>query len=107
MKLPGFEWFYGVDFSGAKKAGDAIWVAEAVPRSRPPRLRLVSLRSLTQLCGSPERGPALQYLVRMIRESENALWAFDFPFGLPIELFPDGVCWEKQFAFLHEWAEDA
>jgi hypothetical protein len=107
MMLPTFERIYGVDFSGAKRAGDAIWVAEAAPRSRPPWLRLVSLRSLTSLCGTPERGPALRHLVGMIRASENALWAFDFPFGLPVELFPAGATWAEQFAFLHEWEDDA
>jgi hypothetical protein len=107
MKAPTFERIYGVDFSGAKLAGDAIWVAEVLPRRRPPRLRLSSLRSLTALAGTPERGPALRHLVGMIRASENALWGFDFPFGLPVELFPDGTTWAEQFAFLHEWADDA
>jgi hypothetical protein len=107
MTMPTFERVYGVDFSGAKRAGDAIWVAEAVPRGRSPRLRLTSLRSLTDLCGTPERGPALRHLVAMIRASEGALWAFDFPFGLPVELFPDGAPWAEQFAFLAEWGEDA
>jgi hypothetical protein len=107
MMLPAFKRVYGVDFSGAKRAGDAIWVAEAVPRRRPPRLRLTSLHSLTQLCGTPERGPALRHLVGMIQASQNALWGFDFPFGLPVELFPEGSTWAEQFAFLQEWGDDA
>src|SRR5689334_15849518 len=107
MRLPPIKRVYGVDFSGAKRAGDAIWVAEAVPRRRPPRLRLAALRSLTDLCGTPERGPALRHLVGMIRASEDALWAFDFPFGLPVELFPDGAAWAEQFAFLQAWGDDA
>ena len=44
MRLPTFERFYGVDFSGAKKAGDFIWVAEVLPVRAPAAL-------LT--CGSP------------------------------------------------------
>jgi hypothetical protein len=107
MTVPTFERVYGVDFSGAKRAGDATWVAEVVPRSRRPWLRLTYLRSLTRLSGTPERGPALRHLVGMIRASENALWAFDFPFGLPVELFPCGAAWAEQFSFLTGWGEDA
>ena len=43
----------------------------------------------------------------MVQESEAALWGFDFPFGLPVELFPEGSDWPAQFAFLHEWGEEA
>src|SRR5262249_24416077 len=107
MQLPAFERVYGVDFSGARRAGDAIWLAEALPRRRLPRLRLASLRSLTQICGTSERGPALRHLVTMVRESEAALWAFDFPFGFPVELFAEGATWAEQFSFLTEWGEDA
>jgi hypothetical protein len=107
MRLPPFKRVYGVDFSGAKRAGDAIWVAVTVPRRRPPRLRLAALRSLTDLSGTPERGPALRHLVEMIRASEDALWAFDFPFGLPVELFPGGAAWAEQFSFLRAWGDDA
>ena len=52
MILPKFDRFYGVDFSGAKKAGDNIWVAELVPTRTKPGFRLTSLRSMTSLCGT-------------------------------------------------------
>ena len=107
MRTPDFERFLGVDFSGAKKAGDFIWVAEVVPRSRRPRLRLVSLRPLTAMCGTSERSAALAHLVELILGSGRALWGFDFPFGLPVELFPAGTPWTDQFAFLSEWGDDA
>src|SRR4051794_15592980 len=53
MRLPTFERFYGVDFSGAKRAGDFIWVAEVTPFRRG--FSLAALRSLTELCGTAER----------------------------------------------------
>ncbi|AMV23978.1 hypothetical protein VT84_06255 [Gemmata sp. SH-PL17] len=107
MKLPVLEHFFGVDFSGARQAGDFIWVAELEPHPRPPRLALTSLRPLSAICGTAERAPALAHLVGSILESERALWGFDFPFGLPVELFPKGTPWEEQFAFLSEWEDDA
>ena len=107
MKLPAFERFHGVDFSGARKAGDFIWVAELVPTRRRPGLVLASLNSLTSLCGTPDRAAAHRHLVAMVLASERALWGFDVPFGLPVELFPAGAPWADQFAFLHEWEEDA
>lgn len=105
MKLPTFDRIYGVDFSGARKAGDALWVAELHPVESA--LHLTSLRSMTSLCGTAERAAALAHLVGMVRASTGALWGCDFPFGLPIELFPDGAPWDDHFTFLGEWGEEA
>ncbi|MBX9625395.1 MAG: DUF429 domain-containing protein [Gemmataceae bacterium] len=106
MRLPDFERYYGVDFSGAKKAGDAIWVAEVRPRKRGLP-RLVALDRMTTLCGTADRGPALGHLVGMISASSGALWGCDFPFGLPLELFPKEAAWDDHFTFLGEWGEEA
>jgi hypothetical protein len=105
MQLPYFERFYGVDFSGARKAGDNIWVAELIPARH--RFKLTDLRSIAAYCGTADREPALRYLVELVRSSDAALWGFDFPFGLPVELFPRGTPWADQFAFLAAWEEDA
>ncbi|OWK46555.1 DUF429 domain-containing protein [Fimbriiglobus ruber] len=112
MRLPIFEQFFGVDFSGAKKAGETIWVARLEPVSRSrrrkvPPFRLTSLDRLDTLAGTADRGPALRFLVNHVLVSEAALWGFDFPFGLPVELFPDRTPWLAQFAFLAEWEEAA
>jgi hypothetical protein len=113
MRPPCFETYYGVDFSGARKAGDATWVAELTPaprRGRRPASRpfvLSSLRRMTAVCGTADRGPVLKSLVELVLASEAALWGFDFPFGLPVELFPDGTRWTNQFEFLTGWAGDA
>jgi hypothetical protein len=89
-----FGHIWGVDFSGARLAGRYIWLARCeVTRGR---LRLVELDSLESLCGTAEREAALAWLVRTIRGSRSALWAIDFPFGLPVEIFPPGASWQDQ-----------
>jgi hypothetical protein len=105
MRFPDIERYYGVDFSGAMLAGDAIWVAEVVPTERG--LSLTLLRSLTAICGTAERSAALAHLVDLVLASERALWGFDFPFGFPVELFPEGAAWLEQFDFIREWGDDA
>jgi hypothetical protein len=106
-----FESVYGVDFSGAKQAGRNIWLARldalrAGPKGRG-KYRLTELASLEQLCGSADRAPALQHLVDLIRSSEQALWAMDFPFSLPVEVMPARSTWPDQLAFLRRANDDA
>jgi hypothetical protein len=95
---------FGVDFSGAKLAGRNTWIAAIHPAIRGPSV-LVSLHRLETLAGTADRGPALARLVELVRASDRALWAFDFPFGLPIEIMPRGARWTDQFAYLDEWAD--
>lgn len=105
-----FKHIYGVDFSGAKNAGDAIWIAQAEPFSRDRSrraLKLVELQSLSSIAGTSEREASLQHLVKLIASSKDALWALDFPFGLPIELFDDGVSWRRQLDVLRGWNSGA
>jgi hypothetical protein len=103
-----FDIIYGVDFSGAKQAGRNIWLARVEQvRRRAPNYRLAELTCLEKLCGTGERGAALAYLVGLIAASEGALWALDFPFGLPIEVMDAGAHWPRQFDFLGTWGEDA
>jgi Protein of unknown function (DUF429) len=105
MNLPAVRHYYGVDFSGAKLAGRNAWVAHAVPRRRT--LELVALDRLETLAGTADRTPALARLVELVRESDAAVWGCDFPFGLPVELFPPGTRWADQLDFLAGWADDA
>jgi hypothetical protein len=127
MQLPTFDSFFGVDFSGGRLAGRNVWVARCVPAGEPcpvrgwlnphnrpltghgspDRLTLVSLDRLEALAGTADRTPALAHLVQLVRSSSTALWGFDFPFGLPVELFPVGHRWPAVFEFLNEWEEDA
>jgi hypothetical protein len=48
----------------------------------------------------------LRHLVSLIQNSEEALWALGFPFGLPVEVMA-GDDREAQFSFLQAWGEDA
>jgi hypothetical protein len=105
-----FATIYGVDFSGARQAGRNIWVARLErqrARRGKPRYRLAELAGLEKLCGSAERGPALDYLVGLIADSHEALWALDFPFGLPLEVLDPGTRWPGQLDLLRAWGDDA
>ena len=105
-----FSTIYGVDFSGARLAGRNTWVARLERGRRGggegPPFGLAELGRLEDLCGTAERGASLAYLVGMIARSEGALWALDFPFGLPVEVFGERPLWSAQFEFLYEWGED-
>jgi hypothetical protein len=123
MHLPTIRTYYGVDFSGAKSAGRNTWIARleraSGPRKRagastaqaPARLRgplaLASLHRLETLCDTADRGPALAHLTELVAASDSAVWGLDFPFGLPVELFPPKSKWADQLAFLAEWGDDA
>ena len=99
---------HGVDFSGAKLAGRNTWVARIEPADGPaPPYRLTALARLETLCGTAERGPALAHLAGLIAESDAALWALDFPFGLPVEVMRPGARWPDQLEFLRGFGEDA
>ena len=107
MRLPAFESVYGVDFSGARAAGRTTWVARLEPRRSRPGLALKSLDRLDRVAGTSERGACLDQLVRLVNESDAALWGIDAPLGLPVELFPARAAWSHQLAFLADWGEDA
>jgi hypothetical protein len=97
---------YGVDFSGAAQAGRNIWIARCEPTDGN-RLRLVELHCLEKLAGTAERDVALAHLVRMIRASRDALWAIDCPFGMPVEIVPNGCAWPGQLQIIGKWKHGA
>jgi hypothetical protein len=104
---------FGVDFSGARLAGRTTWIArlDPVDSSDPgsmkgPAFALGSLDRLDRLAGTAERSVALAHLVWLIEQSANALWALDFPFGLPVELFPARSRWPRQLALVREYRAD-
>jgi hypothetical protein len=103
MCEPAFHHIYGVDFSGAKLAGENIWIARLSPRRGA--YELAELSRLRSLCGTADRAPALAFLVELIAQSDRALWGMDFPFGLPIEVMPSATCWTDQLHFAGEWDE--
>jgi len=99
---------FGVDFSGAKLAGRNTWIArlQLSSRWRRPLYKLVELSRLEHLCGTAERGVALAHLVSLVHSSDKALWALDFPFGLPMEVMEQGARWPDQLEFLYGWGDD-
>lgn len=77
---------FGVDFSGAALSGKTAWLAEMNVLPGEDHLRLIDLKPLGKLAGEDHRHSVCQYLVTRIRNSDQAFWGMDFPFGLPIEL---------------------
>src|SRR5579859_1532939 len=96
-----FRSIYGVDFSGARLAGENIWIARLVRRRRS--YELVELSRLRNLCATPDREPALAYLVNRVAASQDALWGMDFPFGLPIEVVSEAASWADQLQWVCQW----
>jgi hypothetical protein len=83
----------GIDFSGAEKAGDAIWISEA--KMDGDCVHIESCGPATDLTGSgAERARCLAALVTFIAAQRNAIAGCDFPFSLPAE-FLDGVSWRN------------
>jgi hypothetical protein len=104
-----FRSIYGVDFSGARLAGRNTWLARIERGERGAGrspYRLAELARLEDLCGTAERAASLAHLVALIAGSERALWALDFPFGLPVEVVEEGARWSHQFDFLRAWDAD-
>jgi hypothetical protein len=101
-----FKTIYGVDFSGAKNAGRTIWIARA-RSSRGRRLVLEELVNLERASGHAAREPALAWLVGQIAASCDALWAIDFPFGLPTAVMDPGASWRDLLRAVASWPQDA
>lgn len=76
---------YGVDFSGAKKAGNKIWIAQAVPADRGIAVQTCSPSTEFLHCSS-ERGEVLSALQDFIADAGDVAFGCDFPFSLPKEL---------------------
>ena len=81
----------GIDFSGAEKAGHAIWIAEAYVEGE--RVYIENCGPAADLAGSsPERARCLPALVEFIAGQRNAIIGCDFPFSLP-EAMVHGGSW--------------
>jgi hypothetical protein len=100
-----FTHLYGVDFSGAKLAGRNTWIAHVELTPRGPHLH--DLAPLETLCGHADRDRALPALVAAIARSDDALWAMDFPFALPVEIVPCAHAFDDQLRTLARWRQGA
>jgi len=83
---------FGVDFSGATRAGAKIWMATGLDEGG--RLRIKDCRRAETLPGSGrERERCLPALRRFIASRAEGVFGLDFPFGLPRMLVQDRA-WE-------------
>jgi len=90
---------YGVDFSGARDAGQRIWLARGSIEENS--LEVLDLFQAESLPGSGrERGLSHRALVSFIGEQEGGIFGLDFPFSLPQDLLW-GESWEE-FALTFE-----
>jgi hypothetical protein len=78
----------GIDFSGAQDAGSKIWIAKGVPEGES---LVVSecYRAKDLLKSGKAVGDCLSALVKLIKSSQDAVFGFDFPFGLPAPLIKE------------------
>ena len=83
---------YGIDFSGAKDAGNKIWIAKSVPWDGG-----LLIKECFRARDLPNSGKQLESclpsLVNLIKPNRNAAFGFDFPFGLPASLVEQNT-WE-------------
>ena len=79
---------YGIDFSGAKDAGNKIWISKAVPAKKTLLIKeCFKARDLPD--SGKSRDKCLKAIVRLIRDENNAVFGFDFPFGLPRDVMEE------------------
>ena len=84
---------YGVDFSGAKKAGSRIWIASALIIRNV--LKIEDCFQAKDLPGSAtERDSCLQALCHFISSQKTCAFGLDFPFSLPGKLV-EANKWEE------------
>lgn len=88
---------FGVDFSGARSAGKAIWIAEGRLAGRR-RVALVDCYPATALPDSgADRALALAALRRLIAATPDGVFGCDFPVGLPSVML-QGADWRSFIA---------
>lgn len=103
-----FEFFGGIDFSGAKEPLANLWTA--VGRERDGKLEIVAL------CPHPFRADLAHYVAggwrpaAEAREDARILWGADFPFGLPADtahtLLGRDAAWAEACAWIADRPAD-
>ena len=94
----------GVDFSGARNAGNNIWIATGAVT--PDGIRIEAVRRAADLPNGGESfTPALEALVRQITILSDYIIGLDFPFSLPIELIEQRSWISFAEAFSRDFAE--
>uniref|UniRef100_UPI000677C9C6 hypothetical protein n=1 Tax=Halococcus agarilyticus TaxID=1232219 RepID=UPI000677C9C6 len=72
---------HGVDFSGGTSAAESIWITSG--DIRDDRLEVQDCRSAADEFGTSDRDATLRALREFVAEREQAVFGFDFPFGVP------------------------
>lgn len=96
---------YGVDFSGARDAGNKIWIARGVPDS--DKLIIQECFRARDLPKSEKRlEVCLPALVSFIKATHNAAFGMDFPFGLHASLIKEHT-WDEFVLAFHSHFTDS
>ncbi|MEX2582913.1 MAG: DUF429 domain-containing protein [Gemmatimonadota bacterium] len=101
-----FDFFGGIDFSGAREPLSNLW--SAVAEERNGRLCVLSIRPHAfrlDLAGYVSHG----WRSEIADERARILWGVDFPFGLPLELgqrLGAGTSWESVVAWVADRPAD-
>jgi hypothetical protein len=91
---------FGIDFSGARLAGKAIWIAEGRLDGRN-RVELVDCCPASALPDSgADRALALAALRRLIAGTPDGIFGCDFPVGLPRAVL-EGADWKGFIGGFH------
>lgn len=97
-------WIYGVDFSGAAKAGNKIWITSGVIEGEA--LRVEACHRAADLPGSgQDRDRCLAALRGLIRREESSAFGLDFPFGLPRSLVKEDRWEDFVSVFPHHYPD--
>lgn len=93
---------FGIDFSGAKDAGDRIWISRCSVTNEGLRVeRCIPARDLPE--SGKKRDRCLEALRTLIAGAGRAIFGLDFPFGLPRALI-NYQSWESfVLAFPNEY----
>lgn len=83
---------YGIDFSGAKKAGSKIWITSAIIAGNA--LQIEDCHQAKELLGVTERDRCLCTLRDFISKQKACTFGLDFPFGLPMKVIKANS-WEE------------
>jgi len=90
----GHNWIGGIDFSGARAAGERIWIAWC--RIAEDTLNLVDLFQAKSLPGSgPARRLSHTVLAQFIGSQNDAVFGLDFPFSMPRTLVGETTSWKE------------
>lgn len=79
---------YGIDFSGAALAGNAIWITEATADGETLTIKKCKNAAEFLDCSS-KRELVLPALCRFIADQKNAVLGLDFAFSIPLGMFPE------------------